>query len=1265
MELIKRISLGVFVVAVILLAIIMGGLRLAISNIEYFKPEIAYLLERDVSEGIVFTEVSGEVNRFNPILRIENVSINLPDRSQPLFIDRLTVEFDFWASLREEAPVVLEISGKLEKLELTRDKSGRWWTHNLEIGTGKNQSLQFDFMESLAFVPRYLKLDLRRLIIRDEKNPASYQLERVSAHVNYQQGQFFAQLSAALPDELGQGILVKSVVGPDRSVVYINASNLQLPAIAGLFDLNTWGLTNGALDGEVWFNMSDVGVAAVNGDMVLKRGRLQAFADKMPLAVDYHARFSAINRKSSWRVTSNVDRLRIDKQDVLGFRTQLEVARGPDQTLVSAWVNRFQISSLPAIAGQWLPADVNQQIAQGKLQGLLRDLVFSIDLERPEEFKIGGRAVQVNNEAFGGIPGATNLNADFLLGSKRLGVKIYGERVSLDFADFFRAPLEFDVLELNAHASQNDSGEISFSINDFQATNQDARVSGRMWIESDEHERPFMYLRANFSDADASKAGKYMPIKLLPEKTLNWLDRGIKGGFAPAGDLQFHGRLSGFKKLEQEKSGEFFVDFNVEQADVFFAPGWLHARNGAGRVLFHNTGLEFHLDRVSYEKLDNINAQGSIANFNEAVLELGIKTESTAAEAVRIWIDTPVGERYREVISNLHDLAGEVSSDIQISLPLHSGDEKQQVRVLVDLKNASARAQNWGLDLSQIKGQLQVTEDTIVARNINARFFDDPVDIEIRTEKPGGDTVVNVNGVLESRNLLKRLPENMTRHINGKSDWQVRLNIAAESAPDERPYLQINATSKLKNTEIALPQPFAKSGQDSSRISAEIKFYPQQVHFTTDLGSDIRGRGQLTSSNEQEFQLDSLELAFAAELKPATRPGLNLYGFVPEVSIDDWIPVFKSSGMSSSDLLRSADLKFDRVNAFNRVLENVVFEVQQTDQRFFGGIQSSLISGRFEFPSQVSAGNPLILDVDDLILDKLDQEADYAALLPGDLVDFRFSSKALVFHGMLFNDALIEARQVDNTLYVDSFSMRREEILMSGKAQWEYDATDGSHLSSVSLGFKGPELGQAIAGLGFGDSMTNGTVDFSGGFTWSAPLLAFELDNFEGEARLEIVDGILNNVEPGGGRFVGLLSLSALPRRLSLDFSDVLVEGMEFSKISGTYRIDGGILYTENTRMDGPAAKIRISGKTGIKTRDYDQTIRVTPKIRQTLPLIGAISAGSAVGWGLLLLQNLFKKSIDDAVEVEYKITGSWDDPQIELIKAVDENQQELPNFEK
>ena len=163
------------------------------------------------------------------------------------------------------------------------------------------------------------------------------------------------------------------------------------------------------------------------------------------------------------------------------------------------------------------------------------------------------------------------------------------------------------------------------------------------------------------------------------------------------------------------------------------------------------------------------------------------------------------------------------------------------------------------------------------------------------------------------------------------------------------------------------------------------------------------------------------------------------------------------------------------------------------------------------------------------------------------------------------------------------------------------------------------------------------------------------------------VDGVLNNVEPGGGRFVGLLSLTALPRRLTLDFSDVLIDGMEFDKITGSYRIADGILHTRNTRMDGVAAKIKITGKTGIVARDYDQVMRVTPKIRQTLPLLGlgAVAASNPVGWGLLLLQNLFKTAIDDAVEIEYHVTGSWDDPKIELLKAVDENQKKLPKIDK
>ena len=110
-------------------------------------------------------------------------------------------------------------------------------------------------------------------------------------------------------------------------------------------------------------------------------------------------------------------------------------------------------------------------------------------------------------------------------------------------------------------------------------------------------------------------------------------------------------------------------------------------------------------------------------------------------------------------------------------------------------------------------------------------------------------------------------------------------------------------------------------------------------------------------------------------------------------------------------------------------------------------------------------------------------------------------------------------------------------------------------------------------------------------------------------------------------------------------------EGLQFRKIKGKFRIQGEILSTENAWMDSPSAKVRIKGITNLRTKTYDQTMYIIPKLGDTLPVIGAIAGGSSLGWGILLLQKIFKKPIDKSVEIEYRVTGPWDDPKIELIE--------------
>ena len=63
-------------------------------------------------------------------------------------------------------------------------------------------------------------------------------------------------------------------------------------------------------------------------------------------------------------------------------------------------------------------------------------------------------------------------------------------------------------------------------------------------------------------------------------------------------------------------------------------------------------------------------------------------------------------------------------------------------------------------------------------------------------------------------------------------------------------------------------------------------------------------------------------------------------------------------------------------------------------------------------------------------------------------------------------------------------------------------------------------------------------------------------------------------IDPGIGKLLGVLSLQALPRRITLDFRDVFSEGFAFDEINGDVEIRNGIMNTDNLKFAGPAAAV-------------------------------------------------------------------------------------------
>ena len=211
----------------------------------------------------------------------------------------------------------------------------------------------------------------------------------------------------------------------------------------------------------------------------------------------------------------------------------------------------------------------------------------------------------------------------------------------------------------------------------------------------------------------------------------------------------------------------------------------------------------------------------------------------------------------------------------------------------------------------------------------------------------------------------------------------------------------------------------------------------------------------------------------------------------------------------------------------------------------------------------------------------------------------------------------------------------------------------GQQQTTLQLQLRSRDFGTTFNRLGVSDSLAdgNGTIDMD--LRWDGALYAPVLSELEGKVDIDLRRGRVLNIEPGAARVFGLFALQAIPRRLSLDFSDITAEGLDFTRLSGQLDLAGGLAITELVQLDGPVGVIDISGAADFVSKRYNHKVSVLPRISSALPLIGVISGGATAGIGALVAGPVLKAlglDIDKIGYAEYAVTGSWDDPLVNSI---------------
>jgi uncharacterized protein YhdP len=240
---------------------------------------------------------------------------------------------------------------------------------------------------------------------------------------------------------------------------------------------------------------------------------------------------------------------------------------------------------------------------------------------------------------------------------------------------------------------------------------------------------------------------------------------------------------------------------------------------------------------------------------------------------------------------------------------------------------------------------------------------------------------------------------------------------------------------------------------------------------------------------------------------------------------------------------------------------------------------------------------------------------------------------------------------------LEYFAVRHPEALLSGSGVWQAGKATRTQLDFT---LDTANAGHFLQALGHANTVRGGQAKLFGQLGWQGAPTRIDYPTLAGALTLDASNGQFEQLAPGMGRLLGILSLQALPRRVTLDFRDVFSHGFVFDRIAGKIAVNNGVMRTEAIAINGPAARVRMRGEVDIAAETQDLRVNVQPTLAESVAIAAAAGMVNPVAGAVTYLgQKVLGDPIEKLFAYEYKITGNWADPIVE--KVTPDTVTELP----
>jgi uncharacterized protein YhdP len=183
------------------------------------------------------------------------------------------------------------------------------------------------------------------------------------------------------------------------------------------------------------------------------------------------------------------------------------------------------------------------------------------------------------------------------------------------------------------------------------------------------------------------------------------------------------------------------------------------------------------------------------------------------------------------------------------------------------------------------------------------------------------------------------------------------------------------------------------------------------------------------------------------------------------------------------------------------------------------------------------------------------------------------------------------------------------------------------------------------------DVIRRGKGTMQGQVAWTGSPFTLDYPTMGGQFNVNIESGQFLKADPGLAKLLGVLSLQSLPRRLTLNFSDVFSDGFAFDFVRGDVKINHGIAATNNLQMKGVNAAVLMDGQADLAHETQSIRVVVVPELNAGTASLIATAINPAIGLGSFLAQYFLRRPLMEAATQEFHIDGTWTDPKITRVE--------------